>query len=454
MLTKIRKSKKCLISLSILPLVLVILPDLVRAETPPGQDYLWATKWCEKVDSLSGDEKTTVQNIISFYSGEAKLIRREGEFYEKYISDKSLCQKIEDLLEYGIYFASGHTFDPENGSVATLVEIKSLSPIADLKIRRLELRGNTIRSLEAIRKMTWLKHLVIASRAEGLNEVDTLVEDLSPLEDLNLESLVLEVPENSKINLKPIVKLSSLQRLHLGGNTPLDISWLAPLRKLRTLTYSSSGEIFGLEGLSGLNIESLTLWGIRQDQVEKIPVVFSNLDSFTTQDNLDLTPIKNLPLTSLFLQSSDSTFAGEKGVIEVLKGNKNLKIFYMSNATPAIVELLPSLSLERIKFGAVPSEILEQNLKRFDLERLKSIQFEVKGKINDYSAYGALISAGTLKSFRVQSKDFTKEDFDILKIYTPQSTPLSVSVYDNSRLVRVYEYFSNGSYTLDEVRDF
>lgn len=177
------------------------------------------------------------------------------------------------------------------------------------KVRKLELKAANIRSINALRYFTGLEELYLS---------DNLIEDLSPLADLD-KLYRIHLENNFVSDLSPLENKSNITRLDLYGNLVTDLTPLKNLTRMVMLDvrkndiedisvlkgmvnmselYLSNNRIKDISAVAGMT--GLTYLAINYNEIEDIRYLksMSKLAVLTMRDNKvkDISVLRNCPL--------------------------------------------------------------------------------------------------------------------------------------------------------------
>ncbi|KGL56911.1 miro-like protein [Porphyromonas sp. COT-052 OH4946] len=209
-------------------------------------------------------------------------------------------------------------------------QIESMTWLIDFPaLKILDLRGNQLRKLEGLERLTSLTKLILwrnqINKLEGLDRLTSLTglnlsgNQISKLEGLDhLTSLTgLDLSGNQISKLEGLDHLTSLTWLDLLDN---QIATLEGLNALTSLTrlYLSDNQIATLEGLNALT--SLTVLDLSDNQIRKL----EGLNALTSLTELDLSDNQIAKLESLASLTSLTRLYLSGNQISKLEGLKDL----------------------------------------------------------------------------------------------------------------------------------
>lgn len=230
---------------------------------------------------LEGQEISFVNNI-NLYNAVKKALSTRGVLFECDDTKKSIIVKIEDVVELNL----------ENSSISNIEELKYFTALESL-----ELNENLI---EDVSSLSLLKNLSVLELKNNKINVNTIT-GLANIEDLDLDlsgnnitdisairNLInlysLDLSENSITDINPLSNLTNLGSLNLIGNNITDISALSNLTDLNSL-HLSKNKISNVAGIA--NLIDLRYLGLSENQI------------------IDISPLKQLTkLRSLYLDNN------------------------------------------------------------------------------------------------------------------------------------------------------
>lgn len=178
--------------------------------------------------------------------------------------------------------------------------LTSLEGIAQLQnLRKLELNRTKVDNLEPLAALSELESLTLR-RNDLITSVDQ-VSQFSGLRELTLEGEELFM-------LQPLAKLTQVEALALHHTGTKDISFVAQLPALKSLTLDNNSKLSNLAPLAGLTgLEHLQLDAGNTDTLDELARLTS-LQSLNLSGLRDLTPLAHLKkLHSLELRRSSGT---------------------------------------------------------------------------------------------------------------------------------------------------
>jgi len=135
-------------------------------------------------------------------------------------------------------------------------QIEDISILANLtQLESLSLNYNSVSAIEVVKKLTNLKEIYLdGNKISGLGAIATLTKleilsgndnEIATLDDFihNLSQLRYLSLRNNQIKaekMRPLVKLTQLQEVHLDGNQISDVRFLGVLSELRILTLTNN----------------------------------------------------------------------------------------------------------------------------------------------------------------------------------------------------------------------
>ena len=138
--------------------------------------------------------------------------------------------------------------------------VSDLRPLAGMRLAKLYLNATGVSDLRPLEGMPLTELMLVETSVRDLRPLrgmplqqlwlsDTPVQDITPLAECPLVSLTLERTKVS--DLHPLSKISSLERLHLGGSKVSDLTPIKGL-KLQRLIFSPKSVKVGMEVVRGM----------------------------------------------------------------------------------------------------------------------------------------------------------------------------------------------------------
>jgi internalin A len=357
----------------------------------PAQDYAFSNSFCEHADQLPQASKATVQAIDSqtdagLASSGTSIEKIRGE-RKAAGDDRTHCQILEDVVEYGADYARGQNV---NGSASTGLTLTNLTAIdlnvvASLSVASLNLNNDQVFDLSPLSRMSRLVQL-------GLQNIPFT--DLTPVQALSgLKTLVLDGCTGVR-DIAPLTRLEAISSLtlrdmHLAGSA----SGYYPLKAMKNLKKLDLGgsdvpstSVLPDAQLEELFVDAQSFGDADLAQITALYPAIKRL-TFASPALRDLTPLAGAVSATLEYLGIP---AGQYTSLGVLTGFPRLAGLNVRALTQADFMTLAGLpALTSLQVQAPVSQAADLDAFRA-LQRMTSLQIAYVGDLAGLDAFASL----------------------------------------------------------------